>query len=88
MLKTIYSRENRLLLKLLREVRAARGLTQADLAKRMKMRQTDVSKVETGVRRIDFVELRHWLIALDLDMAAFVDEFERQLPLVAAMRKT
>lgn len=88
MLKTIYSRENRLLLKLLREVRTARGLTQADLAKRMKMRQTDVSKVETGVRRVDFVELRHWLIALDLDMSAFVDEFERQLPLVAAMRKT
>ncbi|MDM0082913.1 helix-turn-helix transcriptional regulator [Variovorax sp. J31P179] len=88
MLKTIYSRENRLLLKLLREVRAARGLTQADLAKRMKMRQTDVSKVETGVRRIDFVELRHWLIALDLDMPAFVDEFERQLPSVAALRKT
>ena len=88
MLKTIYSRENRLLLKLLREVRTARGFTQADIAKRMKMRQTDVSKVETGVRRIDFVELRHWLIALDLDMAAFVDEFERRLPLVAAMRKT
>lgn len=88
MLKTIYSRENRLLLKLLREVRIARGLTQADLAKRMKMRQSDLSKVETGVRRIDFVELRHWLIALDLDMAAFVGEFERQLPFVAAMRKT
>lgn len=88
MQKTIYSRESRLLLKLLKEIRTARGLTQAELAKRAKMLQSDVSKVETGVRRIDFVELRHWLIALDLDMATFVSEFESRLPVLASVRKT
>lgn len=87
MQKTIYSRENRLILKLLRELRAARGLTQAELAKRAKMLQSDVSKVETGVRRVDFVELRHWLIALDLDMATFAAEFEARLPGVASVRR-
>ena len=87
MQKTIYSRENRLVLKLLKDIRVARGLTQAELAKRTRMLQSDVSKVETGVRRVDFVELRHWLIALDLDMAAFVTEFEARLPEVASVRK-
>lgn len=87
MQKTIYSRESRLVLKLLKEFRMARGLTQADLAKRTKMLQSDISKVETGVRRVDFVELRHWLIALDLDLATFVAEFETRLPAVAPARK-
>jgi transcriptional regulator with XRE-family HTH domain len=88
MQKTIYSRENRLLLKLLKEARTARGLTQAELAKRTKMLQSDISKVETGVRRIDFVELRHWLIALDLDMPAFVAEFESRLPIALPSRRS
>ena len=88
MQKTIYSRESRLVLQLLKEFRVARGLTQAELAKRTKMLQSDVSKVETGVRRVDFVELRHWLIALDLDMATFVLEFEARLPDVVVVRKT
>lgn len=80
MQKTIYSRESRLLHDLIKEVRIARGLTQEDVARRTKMRQSDLSKVETGVRRLDFVELRHLLIALDLDMKTFVDEFEARLP--------
>lgn len=87
MQKTIYSRESRLVLKLLKEFRTARGLTQAELAKRTKLPQSDVSKVETGIRRVDFVELRHWLIALDLDMATFVSEFEARLPDLAVVRK-
>lgn len=87
MQKTIYSRESRLVLKLLKEFRVARGLTQAELAKRTKMPQSDVSKVETGIRRVDFVELRHWLAALDLDMPTFVTEFEARLPEVASVRK-
>ena len=80
MQKTIYSRESRLLHQLLKEIRVARGLTQEDVARRIRMRQSDLSKVETGVRRLDFVELRHWLIALDFDMQTFVDEFEARLP--------
>ncbi|MEJ1126389.1 helix-turn-helix transcriptional regulator [Variovorax sp. CCNWLW225] len=87
MQKTIYSRENRLVLELLKEFRMARGLTQAELAKRTKMLQSNVSKVETGLRRIDFVELRHWLIALDLDINTFAEEFEARLPLLASVRK-
>lgn len=87
MQKTIYSRESRLLLALLKEARIGRGLTQADIAKRTRMRQSDLSKIETGVRRIDFVELRHWLLAMDLDMGAFVDEFEKRLPQEAGFRR-
>ena len=38
-------------------------MTQVELAKKLGMTQSDLSKVERGVRRIDFVELRHWAAA-------------------------
>ena len=46
---------------MLRRLRAARleaRLTQEEVAKRLGVRQTFVSKVETGERRIDPVEMR------------------------------
>ena len=82
MRKTLHSREYRLMLALLVDVREARGKTQVQLAADLKMRQSDLSKIERGVRRIDFVELRHWLIALDFDAASFSQEFERRLDAV------
>lgn len=67
------------MLDLLIDVREARGKTQVQLADVLKMRQSDLSKIERGVRRIDFVELRRWLIALDFDVATFSQEFESRL---------
>ncbi len=42
---------------LLIELRTAAGLTQADLAQRLKRPQSFVSKYESGERRLDVVEL-------------------------------
>ncbi len=55
----------------LRRAREERGISQSDLAKAMGEHQTYVSKVETGVRRLDVVELQRWLSALQLSLTEF-----------------
>ena len=46
------------MLKKLREARLEAGLTQAEVASALGKHQSYVSKVETGERRIDPIELR------------------------------
>ncbi len=47
----------RLLLRRLREARQAAGLTQVEVAKRLRRPQSFFSKSESGERRVDVVEL-------------------------------
>jgi len=55
-----HSDDYRRMLGRLREARTAAGLTQAQVAEKLGKRQNFVSKVETGERRIDPVELRRF----------------------------
>jgi transcriptional regulator with XRE-family HTH domain len=64
---------------MLRARREAMRLSQRDVARMLGRGQATVSKVETGTRLIDVVELRAWLCALDADFMGFMDEFERRL---------
>ena len=48
-----------LLTGMLVEARKKKGLSQADLAKRLGKQQTYVSKYERGVRRLDVIEFLH-----------------------------
>lgn len=77
--KTLNSAQHQLLLTLLRKVRTERGVTQEQLSLRIGMQQSDISKVERGVRRLDVLELRTWLSGLDLPLSSFVDELEVEL---------
>jgi ribosome-binding protein aMBF1 (putative translation factor) len=64
------------------ELRAAReeaGLSQAELAARLAVDRTVITKAEGGVRRLDLIELRAWLIALDVELLAFVGRLEDRL---------
>lgn len=72
---------------LLRHARAGSGISQVELAARMSWRQTDISKVERGLRRLDILELRHWLAALGFPLAEFVTELDRQLDAPHALRR-
>ena len=64
---------------LLREARAAAGLTQAGLARRLGVPQSFVSKVETGERRLDPVELHVVCRALGVPLVAFAARLEARL---------
>ncbi|CAM2149091.1 helix-turn-helix domain-containing protein [Paraburkholderia tropica] len=58
---------------LLIERRKARGLLQQDIADRLGRPQGFVSKVESGNRRLDVIELLDFLRALEADPHEFID---------------
>ncbi len=72
--KSIYSAEYQQLCALLRELRRDAGLTQVQVAERLEMPQSFVSKYESGERRLDVVELRHVAAAIGTTLAAVVAE--------------
>lgn len=47
-------------------------MTQVELAHRLKKPQSYVSKIEILERRIDVIELRDWINALDENIAIFL----------------
>lgn len=88
-----YSHDYVLFLKQLREARLQAGLSQLQLAEALGQRQTFVSKVELGDRRLDVIELRDWVVALGGDTVGFIAGLEERLrrnsrlPLAAASRR-
>ena len=54
--------------RLLMEERLSRGLTQAEVARRLRVPQSFVSKYERGERRLDVIELLQILQVLDVDV--------------------
>ncbi|WP_322026384.1 helix-turn-helix transcriptional regulator [Burkholderia sp. BCC1977] len=58
---------------LLADLRKQRGLLQQEVADRLGRPQAFVSKVESGVRRLDVVELLDFLRVLDVDPHALID---------------
>ena len=63
---------------LLAELRKQRGLLQQDVADRLGRPQAFVSKVESGARRVDLVELLDFLRVLEADPHAFIDSLLNQ----------
>jgi transcriptional regulator with XRE-family HTH domain len=58
MAKTIYSKEHRILIERLKKARKEAGLNQVEVAKLLGVSQSYVSKIESGQRRIDIVQLK------------------------------
>lgn len=77
--KSIYTRDYEVLLRLLKQARERAGLTQVQLAKRLKLSQSFVSKVERGDRRLDVVQLRTICRHLGSTLAEFVTTLEEEL---------
>jgi transcriptional regulator with XRE-family HTH domain len=79
MQKTVISREYRVFLDLLRDVRQEQGTTQVELAERLQETQSFVSKCERGERRLDLLEVRHWCASLGVSFPEFIQQLEQQL---------
>lgn len=70
--KSLYRPEYEAFLCLLRETRLAAGLTQQQVADRVGRPQSFVSKLESGERRCDVVELRDLCAVLGVEPAEFM----------------
>ena len=58
MVKAIYSNEHRTLVERLKQARKEAGLGQEEVAKILKVSQSYISKIESGQRRVDIVQLK------------------------------
>lgn len=67
-----YSDRQRHLRQLLRDIRTEAGLRQLDLAVRLGQPQSFVSKIESGERRLDVIELEQVCEACGTSLAVFV----------------
>lgn len=76
MKKSIYSEQQEALVKLLRQIRIEKGLTQLDLANILGQPQSFISKYESGERRIDLIELKFLCNAFGISLIDFVNRFE------------
>ena len=79
MRKSLHTDQHRILCELLRELRNEAKLTQVQLAEAIDEPQSMVSRVEVGERRLDILELRQWLAALDMSLTVFVRNLESRL---------
>lgn len=66
-------------LELLRQSRAAADLTQLELAAKLGVDRTVVTKAELGHRRLDLIETYEWASCLEIDFVEFARELEQRL---------
>ena len=76
---TLYTKENEILTRLMREMRVAAGLTQAACAEALGKPQSYVSKIEGGTQRIDLLQLREYCSVCNVSLTAFVKRFESNI---------
>jgi transcriptional regulator with XRE-family HTH domain len=77
--KSIHTTEYAALLELLRQARISAGVTQVELAARLRRSQSFVSKVEVGETRLDLIQLRAILKVLGTTLPEFVGKLEARI---------
>ena len=77
--KSLNSKGHQALLKTLYSLRIGAGLKQIDLAELLKVPQSFVSKIETGERRLDLVELKSIVESMGATLSEFIKEFEKNI---------
>ena len=84
--KSTFTLEYALLREQLVQIRNKAGLSQRELAKRLDVPHSWVAKVETGERRIDFVEFCLLIAACDCDPLSEAKKLTRQFASIATKR--
>lgn len=77
--KSLNSKEHQALLKTLYSLRVGAGLKQTDLAELLKVPQSFISKIETGERRLDLVELKSIVESMGATLSEFIKELEKNI---------
>jgi transcriptional regulator with XRE-family HTH domain len=76
MSKGIFTPKQKKLIELLRQIRKEAGLTQWQLAERLKRTQSEISKIERGEYRLDLLELYEFCEAVGISVREFIRRFE------------
>jgi transcriptional regulator with XRE-family HTH domain len=76
---TANRKQQKALLSLLRQLRTEAGLRQVDMADALGKPQAFVSYYESGVRRLDLLELRQICGVLGISLIDLVRKFEKSL---------
>ena len=77
--KSLNTKNYKIFLELLYQARVGSGLRQSDLAQRLKVHQSFISKIESGERRIDLIELNEICAAIGISLSDFITTLERKL---------
>lgn len=64
---------------LLKRIRQDKAIRQVELAERLGVPQSFVSKYESGDRRLDILELREVCSAIDISLEEFIRKLENSL---------
>ena len=87
MLKSIHRPHHRLVCAQLRAAREAAGWTQVQFAKRLKTTQAWVSSVETGITRLDLVQVWEWCRACNASLPELVKNIDAAFATLPASRR-
>ncbi|TDL74892.1 XRE family transcriptional regulator [Palleronia sediminis] len=80
MTKTIRSEGHEALCQALIDARKAAGLTQAELAQRLRCHQSFVARIESGERRVDVIELVAITRAIEVTTSEILKVVEEATP--------
>lgn len=78
-MKAVSKKYHVIITELLYRLRINAGITQQQLAIILSVPQSYISKVETGERRLDLIELREICNALNSNLIEFVTMLEKEL---------
>ncbi|MCA6219457.1 helix-turn-helix domain-containing protein [Photorhabdus antumapuensis] len=79
-MSSIYSEEYQHVIRLLRETRLEKGITQEKLAQEFGRPQSFIAKVENGERKLDVVEFVRMAHLLSLNPAQILDKIKLKKP--------